>query len=119
MAMNFRRHQIMKKLGIEQLPTSIVTDKTEAVMLEHDFNIPIRPQMISAPDCEEQRPEAAKPDVHYACDGPSPEGPLNDMTVRDFSSAVPARKCPTCASNGVTTWVLPGKQCGKCYSVVD
>jgi hypothetical protein len=47
MAMNFRRHQIMKKLGIEQLPTSIVTDKTEAVMLEHDFNIPIRPQMVN------------------------------------------------------------------------
>jgi hypothetical protein len=35
------------------------------------------------------------------------------------NAQVPARKCPTCAANGTTTWVMPGKECPRCSSVVD
>jgi len=38
-AITYRRQQIMEKLGIEQLPTSIVTDSTEAIV-EHEMDMP-------------------------------------------------------------------------------
>jgi hypothetical protein len=32
---------------------------------------------------------------------------------------MPARRCTTCADNGQTVWVIPGKQCPLCYALVD
>lgn len=46
MAFNFRRHQIMESLGIQQLPTSTVTDKTEEIV-GNSFDVSVRSRQVS------------------------------------------------------------------------
>lgn len=45
MAINFRRHQIMEKLGIEQLPAPVETEQPQP-KIEHPPELPIRPQQV-------------------------------------------------------------------------
>jgi hypothetical protein len=45
MAINFCRHQIMEKLGIEQLPVPVEIERLEPKKA-HNFELPIRPQQV-------------------------------------------------------------------------
>lgn len=89
-----RRYEILRKLGIEQLPVLRMSDAPNHTSTANLGDLPIRTMPVS------------------------PISHLHMVSVLT-NDQVPGRKCPTCLTKGNTVWVIPGKRCPQCGTQVN
>lgn len=95
---NIHRHQILERLGIEQLPALLPGEEIPFFEPEETrAEIPIISLPVSTLQCFGIRSEA----------------------TTDNYLQVPGRKCPACLAKGETVWVIPGKCCPQCGTPVN
>jgi len=130
MAFNFRRQHLIERLGIEQLP-ALAEVPESSTRMENGFEIPIHSATCRGQKCPTCAANGQSSFVFSGshcrfCDTKveqrnfqQPGKVLAEKDIPIRTATLPARKCPTCAGNGQTSWVIPGKQCPQCYSMVD
>ncbi|KAF2675181.1 hypothetical protein BT63DRAFT_409287 [Microthyrium microscopicum] len=115
--LNKRRAQILALCGIERLPPLTVMSELSGLISEVQqplANISVRDRANSF---GQHFPEDSV--SHDDSEAGDDEGEDSDGNpLRQFMT-IPARKCPDCAAQNQTVWVIPGKCCPRCGVLID